>query len=121
MLFCCLLLKSITKTHKNNKIDTQRLKENVVKQKVPEELRIGLEEIMTTPEGPLQQWNRIAQAIRNTSEKHLKSTRVKKKEWMTHEILTLMHQRRIFKNKNREEYRSLHKTRGKLKLQRRNR
>ena len=65
---------------------------------------------MATPEGPLQKWNRIAQVIENTSEKHLKRTRVKKKEWMTDEILTLMDQRRMFKNKNREEYRSLHKT-----------
>ena len=65
---------------------------------------------MATPEGPLQKWNRIAQAIRNTREKHLKRTRVKKKEWMIDEIMTVMDQRRILKNKNSWKYRSLHKT-----------
>ena len=54
--------------------------------------------------------NQSQKLLETPVKNHLKRTRLKKKEWMTDEILTLMDQRRILKNKNTEEYRSLHKT-----------
>lgn len=85
-----------------------RLKENEVKQKVKEELQNGLKEIISAPEEPLQKWNKITEIFRDTSQRHLKRSSMKKKQWMTDEILTLMEQRRTLKNRNREEYHSVH-------------
>lgn len=57
----------------------------------------------------MKKWGKIEEAVETTCTALLKQNRVKKKEWMTEEILIMIEEGRKYKNKNIPKYREIHR------------
>jgi len=104
-------LKHIKRKKTQIKYDLKKLKDPVVRTIVTEELSKYTQE--TKPSEDLDvktQIDNFKSRIEEISRTYLKSDKnVKKKSWMTDEILHLMNKRRKVKNKNDREYENIHR------------
>ena len=104
-------LKLIKKrTPDKQQIDIKLLRGDTTKIAVQTELNNKLQQIDRTQintDNINTTWEKIRNIMIETTEHHLKARKVKKKEWMTTEILELMDERRVFKNVNPTEYKRI--------------
>lgn len=100
-----LKLKKIRKEQKNLRIDTEVLKNSQTREQVRQELN---NELATSTNGSYKEvehlWLDLKNIFTGVCNRNMQSTnRVKKKRWMTDEILNMMEDRRLAKG-NKEEY-----------------
>lgn len=103
-------LKRLEKKVLNNTIDIKKLSDPSIEQQVREHLSDEIRDINENTTDIREKWDKIKYTIQATCTTYLKRDKVKKKEWMTDEILNMMEERRQHKNKNEAEYRKTHNT-----------
>lgn len=107
-----LKLKIIKRTQNSDKIHIEKLKDKETRQRTEEKLNEELRTNNTIEEHTNidKKWNTIKDIIVKVGKNELKQSKIEgKKEWMTQEILTLMEQRRKYKNRNTELYNQTHR------------
>lgn len=104
-----LHLKKVQTSHKSDKLNIQKLKSEEVKEKLRQQINAKLESTPKSNDGNVeQQWQFFRNSIIEPSSRELTTTKYKKEEWMTDEILELMEERRRHKNVNKTQYQQLH-------------
>ncbi|XP_030746820.1 uncharacterized protein LOC115875493 [Sitophilus oryzae] len=107
-----LRLKKIVKKRPSKRLDVRKLQQEIILQRTKDtinnELRIISEE--SNPEIEVEQlWNKIRRSITSITERELRPDKtVKRKEWMTDNILRLMEERRQHRNKDNQKYKETH-------------
>ena len=93
----------------NKYTDPKILKNSKIHDAVKKEVNECMRDIDTSEELSVdKKWKQIQTKLETITEKHLRSKRTKKKQWMTSEILDLMEERRNSKG-NKDEYRTINK------------
>ena len=107
-----LKMKIIKRRTTNVRIDTSKLRDPAIKQRLIEEINNRLtnvkEQIRQNTETETK-WLLIKTEIDKSQKEILTPTRYKNKQWMTEEILDLMEERRQHKNKDNQMYKRVDK------------
>jgi len=108
-----LRLKKILKKMPPRGIDIQKLKEDNILQQTKERLNNDFKTLSenSNHETEMEElWNKIKISITSITQEELKPDKtMKRKEWMTDNILELMEERRQHRNRNSEKYKEQHK------------
>ena len=106
-----LKLKKVAKTKHKENLDYDTLKDPIVREEVRKTMREKLETTTQQEQSVEQKWSYIKDVVIKAGEKHLrKRTTEKYKEWMTDDILHMMDQRRLVKNKDERKYKEINRT-----------
>ncbi|XP_048483641.1 craniofacial development protein 2-like [Plutella xylostella] len=109
-------LKRLISPKMRPKFDISRLRDVDIKQRFHMNLHNQMHELQQSQRGvkePEQVWNQFKDVIINTAKEILTPTAVvKKKEWITDEIMDLMIQRREVKHTDPAKYRLIHRLIG---------
>ena len=107
-----LKLKKIKTTTKSTRINLRRLKEPDLCQQIKEQIHKEVQKV--EEQGQLNatgKWRELEKILRNIIKHQLEdNTAPKSKEWITQEIKKLISKRRIFKNRNEQQYKNVNKT-----------
>lgn len=106
-------LKKVKTASRPNKTYLELLKNPEIRDDLASQINTEIHNLFETPieNKPVNEnWMNIKNSLLNKAEAVTsKPERTIKKQWMTHEILNLMEQRRNFKNKNLKKYRELNR------------
>lgn len=102
-----LKLKNIKRHQRTPRMETRKLKDPVVKQTLQQKVHKNLDKLNIKNEDVDEQWKALKQCILDPSKEILKEPPKKKEKWMNDQILSMMEQRRQFKNTDEHTYRKL--------------
>ncbi|KAL1446089.1 hypothetical protein WDU94_009850 [Cyamophila willieti] len=108
-------LKKVERKKANVKLDLLKLKnidtERNLRNKIQNKIQV-IKQACVQADNVELKWKNIQSIILTESKQELKMERIKKKEWMSEEILDLMEERRKYKNINGQKYKEIN---GKIK------
>lgn len=102
-----LKLKNIKRYQRSPRIETRKLREPEVKQNLQQKVHENLDKLNTNNQDVDEQWKSLKQCILDPCKEILKESPKKKEKWMNDAILSMMEQRRQFKNKDKHKYNKL--------------
>ncbi|KAI5751342.1 hypothetical protein M8J77_006574 [Diaphorina citri] len=103
-------LKKVPRKTQKKQMDLSKLKDKDIEKKVKNKINNKIQNIKQeclTSNDVNTKWKHIQSSILAESKNELKPERVKKKEWITDDILDLMEERRKYKNVNEAKYKQL--------------